>query len=349
MNHKVKTKTHYLDVYDMKKLVSRVGFPDFIIMLIEQLRNDFSRWEEFEKSPRTANHCTKGVIELMPISDGAYFSYKYVNGHPVNPSVGLPTIMSYGSLAEMETGVPLLISEMTILTALRTAATSVLAASLMANPEPDLMAMIGNGAQSEFQILAFYHVLGVKKFRLYDVDPLATKKVLNNLSGISDIQLTPVSSPSEAVLGCDIVTTCTADKKFATILTRGQIEDGMHLNAIGGDCPGKTELEKAIVEESLVVVEFTPQSRIEGEIQQMPDDFPVIELHEVIAGHKKGRESSSDITLFDSVGFSLEDFSALKLVYDLSQKERIGSRMSILPEMTDVKNLYGVLTDSSNA
>lgn len=344
MKRKEHSHTHYLDVYDMKKLVSRVGFPDFITMLIDQLRNDFLRWEEFEKSPRTANHCPKGVIELMPISDGSLFSYKYVNGHPVNPSVGLPTIMSFGSLAEMETGVPLLISEMTILTALRTAATSVLAASLMANPEPEVMAMIGNGAQSEFQILAFYHVLGVKKFRLYDVDPLATRKVLKNLSTISDLQLTAVASASEAVLGCDIVTTCTADKKCATILTRDQIKDGMHLNAIGGDCPGKTELEKAIVQESRVVVEFTPQSRVEGEIQQMPDDFPVIELHEVIAGHKKGRACASDITLFDSVGFSLEDFSALKLVYDLSQKESIGSRMSILPEMNDVKDLYGVLT-----
>jgi ornithine cyclodeaminase len=348
MKEQVRKRTHYLDVDDMKKLVSRVGFPYFISMLIEQLKYDFSRWEEFEKSPRTANHCAKGVIELMPISDGAYFSYKYVNGHPVNPSVGLPTVMSYGSLAEMDTGVPLLISEMTILTALRTAATSVLAASLMANPEPELMAMIGNGAQSEFQILAFYHVLGVKKFRLYDVDPLATKKVLKNLSNIPDIHLIPVTSASEAVLGCDIVTTCTADKKFATILTRDQIENGMHLNAIGGDCPGKTELEKEIVEDSHVVVEFTPQSRVEGEIQQMSEDFPVIELHEIITGHKNGRESAKDITLFDSVGFSLEDFSALKLVYELSQQKSIGSRINILPEMNDVKNLYGELKDSNN-
>jgi ornithine cyclodeaminase len=341
MNRKISTL--YLDVSDVRQVVSKIGLTAICAMVMDEIRSDFSRWEEFEKSPRTANHCENGVIELMPVSDKSFFSFKYVNGHPVNPAIGMPTIMSFGSFAEMETGVPLLISEMTILTALRTAATSVLAASYMANPGAARMAMIGNGSQSEFQILAFHELLGVSAFRVYDIDPQATRKLLKNLSGKSGITLIPCDSTGEAVQGCDIVTTCTADKKFATILKKSDVCSGMHINAIGGDCPGKTELEKGILDDARVVVEYTPQSRIEGEIQQMDPDFPVLELHEVINGHRQGREDASEVTVFDSVGFSLEDFSILKLFYRLATDNGIGSYINIIPEMEDVKNLFGVL------
>ncbi len=335
--------TLYLDVSDLKKLVSVVGLPALIKMAVDEIRDGFLRWDEFEKSPRTANHCPKGVIELMPISNKEYFSFKYVNGHPVNPGIGLPTIMSFGAYAEMETGVPLLLSEMTILTAIRTAATSVLAAQHMANPAPRTMGMIGNGAQSEFQILAFYNLMGIKNFRLFDIDSEATKKLIHNLSDNSELVLTPCSSASVAARGCDIVTTCTADKKNAVILKKSDVSDGMHLNAIGGDCPGKTELEKGILEAARVVVEYAPQSRIEGEIQQMDSDFPVIELYEVITGSRKGRETTSEISIFDSVGFSLEDYSILKLVYALAKKHGVGSSIEILPRMKNVKDLFGLL------
>jgi ornithine cyclodeaminase len=338
-----KKSTLYLDVPDVITLISKVGLSSLISMVVDQLKADFSRWSEFEKSPRTANHCKKGVIELMPISDREYFSFKYVNGHPGNPGIGYPTIMSFGAFAEMETGVPLLLSEMTILTAVRTAATSVLAASYMANPSPDTMAMIGNGAQSEFQIIAFSDLLGVKNFRLYDIDPEATKKLLKNLSSRKDINLIVCNSASEAAIDCDIVTSCTADKKNATILRKSDVRPAMHLNAIGGDCPGKTELEKTILEDARVVVEYIPQSRVEGEIQQMEPDFLVIELYEVIKGEKKGRVSESEVTVFDSVGFSLEDYSMLKLAYDLACKHGLGSYTEILPATRDVKDLFGLL------
>lgn len=339
-----KLSTLYLDVADIRQLVQKVGLSNLLEKVMNEIRSDFSRWEEFEKSPRTANHCTKGVIELMPISDKQHFSFKYVNGHPVNPSVGLPTIMSFGAFAEMDTGVPLLISEMTILTAIRTAATSVLAASYLANKNPETMAMIGNGAQSEFQILAFHRILGIKRFRLFDVDSKATEKLISNLSAYSEIILEPCNSTAEAVKGTHIITTCTADKKNAIILKDSDIVSGVHLNAIGGDCPGKTELQKEILDRSTVVVEYTPQSRVEGEIQQMDSDFKVIELHEIIKGEKQGRNEESDITIFDSVGFSLEDFSVLRAAYGLAKEYSFGSEIKILPQMTDVKNLFGLLS-----
>ncbi|MCY1451461.1 Ornithine cyclodeaminase [compost metagenome] len=117
----------------------------------------------------------------------------------------------------------------------------------------------------------------------------------------------------------------------------------MHLNAVGGDCPGKTELHRAIVEQAQVIVEYEPQSRIEGEIQQMPADSPVTEFWRVVAGESKGREHAGQVTLFDSVGFALEDYSALRYVLDAAQALGIGKDIGLVPVLEDPKDLYGLL------
>ncbi|HMO17366.1 MAG TPA: ornithine cyclodeaminase [Oligoflexia bacterium] len=336
-------KTLYLDVNDIRLIVARFGLSELIGELVEFIRFDFSEWDKFQKTPRTANHILTGVIELMPVSNPAHFAFKYVNGHPGNPAKGLPTIMAFGAYSDMSNGFPLLISEMTILTAIRTAATSVLAARYMARSNSRTMALIGNGAQAEFQIIAFSELMGVNKIRLFDVDLNATKKVLTNLSERKGLKFFESNNTSDAVREMDIITTCTADKKRAKILTDQMVEAGQHINALGGDCPGKTELESNILLRSNVVVEYEEQSRIEGEVQQMPLTFTVTELHEIVNGIKPGRSSDNEITVFDSVGFALEDYSVLRFIYDKALSIGAGSYINIIPEMNDVKNLFGVL------
>jgi ornithine cyclodeaminase len=124
------------------------------------------------------------------------------------------------------------------------------------------------------------------------------------------------------------------------------IVPGVHLNAVGGDCPGKTELDRAILEraDARVVVEFEPQSRIEGEIQQLPPDFPVLELARVLRGEAPGRVHPHDVTIFDSVGFALEDFSSLRYLLRIHHEER-GAEASIdlVPDLEDPKDLFALL------
>ena len=126
--------TRFVDVPALAALLQKVGVARFLAELTEALRADFLRWPEFEKSARTASHSAQGVIELMPVADANRYAFKYVNGHPGNPEQGLPTVMAFGVLAEVSTGYPLLLSELTLTTALRTAATSVLAAQALARP-----------------------------------------------------------------------------------------------------------------------------------------------------------------------------------------------------------------------
>jgi ornithine cyclodeaminase len=310
--------------------------------MAEMIREDYLRWSQFDKTPRVASHSEVGVIELMPISDGTHYSFKYVNGHPKNTHAGLLTVTAFGVLADVDTGYPRLLSELTLTTALRTAATSALAARYMARPDSRSMALIGNGAQSEFQAIAFHTMLGINEIRLFDVDPTATEKLIRNLSSrYPSLRLIRAASTAEAVRGADIVTTVTADKTNATILTPDMIEPGMHINGVGGDCPGKTELHADILHQAFVVVEYEPQSRIEGEVQQMPADFPVTEFWRIVNGSVAARQSAAQVTVFDSVGFALEDFSAMRYL-EKFVLHRDTPMLDLIPEMMDPKDLFGM-------
>jgi len=337
----------YVGVGDVRRIVNEVGPAVFIARLASEIAADFRRWPEFEKSSRLASHSPVGVIELMPATDGRLYSFKYVNGHPMNTAKGLLTVTAFGVLADVDTGYPLLVSELTVMTALRTAATSALAAQKLARPDSRVMALIGNGAQSEFQAIAFHRLCGIRDLRVYDVDPQATAKLVRNLAAmpeLADLRVVRTHSAAEACDGADIVTTVTADKCNAVVLTPSMIAPGMHINGVGGDCPGKTELHADILRlpDLRVVVEFEPQSRIEGEIQQMPADYPVIEIAQILRGEALARRSDSEITLFDSVGFALEDYTTLRYLYALISQQRLGGRdLDLVPELDDPKDLFG--------
>jgi ornithine cyclodeaminase len=151
------------------------------------------------------------------------------------------------------------------------------------------------------------------------------------------------ATAEKAILGADIITTVTADKQYATILTDNMVGAGVHINAVGGDCPGKTELHKDILTRASVFVEYPPQTRIEGEIQQMDPDFPVTELWQVIAGTAAGRTDARDITLFDSVGFAIEDFSALRYVHRKLAALGLAEQLDMIADPDDPRDLFGML------
>ena len=338
--------TEFLSASDAARLVARVGIVACLRQMVQALEADFARWNDFDKSARTAAHSAHGVIELMPVADAHDYAFKYVNGHPVNTQRGLPTVMAFGALADVATGAPRFVSELTLTTALRTAATSAMVARRLARPDSRCMALIGNGAQSEFQSLAFLDLLGVRTLRLFDVDPAASAKLQRNLAPWLDqygAEAVTVDSVQAAVQGADIVTTVTADKRNAVVLDADVLAPGMHLNAVGGDCPGKTELAAEVLRRSSVFVEYEPQTRREGELQQMPADFAVTEFWRVLTGQAPGRVSPAQITLFDSVGFALEDYSALRTMQALGRQAGLLSAIELVPTLADPKDLFALL------
>jgi len=341
--------TRFLDATDVAALVRGIGVQNAILQIADHVRQDFLRWQQFDKSARLASHSPVGVIELMPVTDGVQYAFKYVNGHPRNALRAMPTVMACGMLCEVETGFPLLLSDLTLGTALRTAATSALAAKAMARPGVATMALIGNGAQAEFQSLAFHALVGVQEIRAYDIDPAATARLARNLAGVPGLKIVPVRTAHAALQGAGIVSTVTADKTHATILTSDMVRPGVHINGVGGDCPGKTELHPDILRRARIVVEYAPQTRIEGEIQQLPADAPVTELWEVLSGHAPGRTAADEVTVFDSVGFALEDYAALRWLHAAAHARHAGRYVELVAMPPDPRDLYGWMMAQSPA
>lgn len=338
--------TRFVDVRNMVRWTASQGPENIISGLIGYLEHDFRRWEHFDKTPRIASHTPSGVIELMPTSDHETYGFKYVNGHPSNPARGFQTVTAFGVLADVHNGYPTFLTEMTILTALRTAATSAMVAKKLARPDARSMAMIGTGSQAEFQALAFRSALGINTLRVWDTDSAAMDKFIRNVEPLN-FDVTISSSALDAVQGADVITTCTADKTRATILTPEFIAPGVHINAIGGDCPGKTELDAKVLELGDVFVEYTPQTRIEGEIQQMPAGFPTTEFWQVLTGAREGRISADQITIFDSVGFAVEDFSALRYVRDAVDGSDFFEQIDLVANPEDPKDLFRLVSSLS--
>ncbi len=225
----------FVSVDHMMRIVWDIGVERMIVELAAYIEEDFRRWDAFDKTPRIPAHSAEGVIELMPTSDGATYGFKYVNGHPKNVAAGRQTVTAFGVLSHVDSGYPMLISEMTILTALRTAATSALAARVARAAgargrwRSSATARNASSRRSPSRRFAASRRCGSTTSIRWP-----TRKAAANLAG-SGLEVVPCGSSEEAILGAEIVTTCTADKRFATILTDNMIGAGVHLNAIGGD------------------------------------------------------------------------------------------------------------------
>lgn len=163
----------------------------------------------------------------------------------------------------------------------------------------------------------------------------------------SKLKLTRCQNAKVAVSGADIITTITACKANVDVIKDDWIKQGVHINAMGGDTIGKTELEFSILSRGRIVVEYFDQSFIEGEIQRLSkkeaEKLVYAEMHELVTDKKQGRKNSSQITIFDSVGIALEDYSALRLTYELSEKYKIGEERNFTPMIDDPKNLIEML------
>lgn len=201
----------------------------------------------------------------------------------------------------------------------------------------------------EFQILALQLVRDIKEVRYFDIDPKVMDKFEKNVSNKhiklvrSKLKLVRCKNAQETTVGTDIITVCTACKAHVDVIKNEWVKDGVHINALGGDTVGKTELELSILSRSRIVVEYFDQCIVEGEIQRLSKKearkLVYAELHELINGSKKGRENDKEITLFDSVGIALEDYSALRLTFELAEKYNIGEGRNLTPRVKDPKDL----------
>ena len=134
MKRSTPAQTQFLSAQDVAQIINTMGPAAALQGMADAIFDDYLRWQDFDKCARVASHSKDGVIELMPIADARTYTFKYVNGHPKNTRLGLSTVMAFGVLADVATGAPLLLSELTLTTAMRTAAAGCRSAQRMIRP-----------------------------------------------------------------------------------------------------------------------------------------------------------------------------------------------------------------------
>ncbi|ADG13428.1 alanine dehydrogenase [Methanocaldococcus infernus ME] len=271
----------------------------------------------------------KGDLRAMPACLGKYAGIKWVNSHPENYKFGLPTVMAVYILNDVKTGFPLAIMEASELTNYRTGATGGLAAKYLARKDSEVIGFIGCGRQAYTQFLALKEEFEIKEVKAYDINESSAKKFVEFVKshGIEG----KVMSAKETCQ-CDILVTTTPSRK--PVVKDEWIKEGMHINAIGADGPGKQELDEKILLRAKIVVDDIEQAVHGGEINvaiskgllRREDIYAT--LGEVILG-KKVRESEKDITIFDSTGLAIQDVALASLIYEKAKRENVGLEIDL--------------------
>ena len=346
----IKAETIILSSNDVTHIISKVGINEFMDRLIKAVRNAFLDYQKGNISarPRTENSGylweDGKTIEVMHSSNNDA-CFKIVNYHPKNSKLGLPTVMATGIYLDVKTGFPIMITDMTLLTALRTGAASAVATQLLARKNSKTLGIIGTGFQGEANLHALSRVMeNLEVVYAYDINDQIVKSFAKRMMNICNVKI-EVSDVQPLVEKSDVIATSTYGNE--EVIKSDWVREGTHINAIGADTRDKQELDTRIITRSKIITDIKLQARSEGEInvpirngRYNPDDV-YAELGEVIlqARGKKGRTNNSEITVFDSTGTSFEDLAALRLL-NRYLNEDYGQRLRFIYRPSKLRSCY---------
>ena len=278
-----------------------------------------------------------GDFRVMPayLENLGAAGVKIVNVHPENPGkYGLPTVMAMIVLIDPKTGAPLAIMDGTTITNMRTGAAGAVAVKYLARKDSRVFAMVGAGVQAKTQLLAISEVLKVEEVRVNDISKVRAEEYMREMGEKIDAEFKILTDTRKAVEGADVIVTTTPSRR--PVILNEWVEEGVHINAIGADAPGKQELDPAILRRAKVVVDDIEQAAHSGEINVPISKglFSVEEIYAelgvIVTGKLPGRVSPREITVFDSTGLAVQDIATDWLVYQKAIKLGVGREIDLL-------------------
>ena len=268
-----------------------------------------------------------GDFRAMPAYIDGSAGMKWVSVYPDNRQYNLPAVMALIILSDPNDSYPLAIMDGTHITNMRTAAAGGVAVKYLARKNSSVIGMVGAGKQAETQLQAISEVLPeIKEVKVFSLSLEMSRGFAREMGNKLDLDICPVETV-KAAADADVVVTTT----YATspIVLKQHIKPGTHINAIGVDAEGKQELEAALLSGARVIIDDLEQACHSGEINvplsrgQFKVEDIYCSLGEVIAGMKKGRESDTEITVFDSTGLAIQDIVCAKLAYEKAKDKEI--------------------------
>lgn len=276
----------------------------------------------------------EGDLRTMPayLEEQDVAGVKIVNSHPNNPKKGLPSVMAIMLLNDPRTGAPIAAMDGTYLTDMRTGAGGGIAAKYLARKNSKVLGIIGSGRQARTQLLAIAGLFDLKEIKVASRSAKDCEKFKREMEKFTDCEIT-IASTIQYACDCDILATTTPVRE--PVVKSEWIAEGTHINAIGADAPGKEELEPSLLKRAKIVVDDFAQAVHSGEVNVpiakglLSESEIYAELGEVIAGKKAGRESESEITIFDSTGLAIQDVATASLVYRRAKRRKLGRKVRL--------------------
>ena len=341
-------KTLILSASDVEEIVNEVGMNEIMDELIKKMTTAFQDFDPNQKviPIRSGFNYKKpelGLIEWMPLHDRVEkVVLKTVGYHPQNPDkYDIPTIISTICSYDTKTGHLNTVVDGVFLTALRTGSASAVASQLLANPKSSILGLIGCGAQSITQLHALSRIFPLKKILYFDIDESTCQSFIERVSML-DLNVEYQKMPIDNIVQeADIICTATSldigeGPLFQNITTKTHL----HINAVGADFPGKTELPVGLLKKSFVCPDFPEQAMKEGECQQLLKDDIGKDIFYCMKNREQFEHLKFETTVFDSTGLSLEDLVVMDLFLAYAEDMGLGQLIEIENMSVDAKNPY---------
>ncbi|MEN0087321.1 MAG: ornithine cyclodeaminase family protein [Pseudomonadota bacterium] len=301
--------------------------------MVEALRSGFQA--DLQAPIRHHHHIEKpdepdATLLLMPAWSGARDStpmagVKLVTVVPANSARGLPTINGVYVLNDGVTGAPLAVLDGAMLTVLRTAAASALAADYLARRDAQTLTMLGAGAMAPHLIAAHASVRPVETVIIWNRNFSKAEVLARELSETSKLNVRAEADISVAVGAADIVSAATLSTE--PLVRAADVAAGTHVDLVGAFSPKMRESDGALMAAGTVFADTMAGAGAEaGDILQAIDeghlafDDIAADLFDLTNARHSGRASEDEITVFKSVGASIEDLAAAAAIHTWIEK-----------------------------
>lgn len=255
---------------------------------------------------------------------GIALESKLVSVFPANDAHGLPSHQGLIALFDENNGSPLALMDGTYITAIRTGGTAAVAARALAREDASVLAILGAGMQGWSHLETFPRVRDFKEIRIASRNPDRASDLAAHHP-----RAHPTSSFEEAVRDADVVACCTDAR--APVLRSEWLKPGAHVSSVGGTFG--PEVDRETMDAARVFVEWrgaviNPPPAGAHELQGL-DPESVTEVGDVLSGHKPGRRSPDEITVYKSTGLAVEDAATARLVHDRALELGVGIRLPL--------------------
>ncbi|MCP3803370.1 hypothetical protein NLX83_29260 [Allokutzneria sp. A3M-2-11 16] len=291
-----------------------------------------------------------GLLEWMPAARlGGTVALKMVGYHPHNPAEhGLPTILSSLYGFDSDSGRLRIIADGTFATAVRTGVASMIASRALADPDSEVLGLVGAGAQAVTQLHALARRFPLRRVLVSDPDPAAVA----SFAARSRFPAGMIEAVPLAVLEreANIICTCTSVLPGAgPVISGAELRHDVHINAVGSDMPGKVELPLALLRRATVCPDLLAQAMLEGECQQLAADEVGPSLFDLVQDPAAGAAVRGGPTVFDSTGLALEDLVMVEVLEELAERHSLGRFLDIEASSGDPRDPYAFLAESDAA